>query len=202
LDGVRRELESIRLLLGSKSETRGVDAYCLAIIKVERQARRLATVFVRACIDPIDNVKRHQIDESLSNRLYFKHLVALFNSLSTTNMQALAGRTSWSADRAMLEDAHDHRNRLFHGCRTGAKLNQGQLYEKVEALCGFVQRVGTSAHALVGFDGCYDTWSADLSRVRTARINPPPFLNVGELAGYLNELKKASKPTGPDLPQA
>jgi hypothetical protein len=44
--GHAQEFATVDLLLESKHETRGIDAFALSLIKAERQMRRFVTYFV------------------------------------------------------------------------------------------------------------------------------------------------------------
>jgi hypothetical protein len=184
-----RELASVRSLLASCSDTRSVDAYCLAIIKVERQVRRLATVFSFACYTvpvPLD-----QVSLCINDRLYFVQLVDWFDFLSSRPYADLAGRNDWACYRSLLLEAEGHRNRLFHGCRTTANLDRSELERRTHLLIQLISHVADAATQWIGYCACSDTWSADLAAVRPMlRKGSPVFRDSDELTKAIRNRPK------------
>lgn len=86
------EFKVVDLILASEFETRGVDAFSLSILKMERQIRRIFThivfqhhVFKNADIQTL-------IDALASNKkIQFKHFIPAINLLYPKTVEAIYG---------------------------------------------------------------------------------------------------------------
>ena len=119
------EFATVSLILGSQAETRGVDAFALSLIKAERQVRKLVThlVYQFPAFGPGDVTA---LREALgaSRRVYFSGLLTGFDALYTRPVQALWG-AEYARLKPRLDEANDHRNKIFHGQLTARAYEAG-----------------------------------------------------------------------------
>lgn len=147
------EFLTVRLILGSAAETRGVDAFALSVIKAERQMRKLFThlVYQFPVFGPADFVPlRNTL--AASRRVYFEGFVVGFNALYPRSVQALVGQ-DYARLKQRLDEAIDHRNKIFHGQLTSRALTRQDLESLVADIEAWCTTLATNALVELGYDG-------------------------------------------------
>jgi hypothetical protein len=191
--GLGREFAAVDLLIRSQDvETRGVDAFALSVIKVERQVRRLFTfsIYQLPCFD---KTSIPDLTRALAERQIFLHgLMAGFEMLHPVTMGSLVGPESPRL-LAVLETARGYRNKIFHGQRTGEGLSREQLLDVVDDLRTWCRLLGSGAQAYMGYDGFSDSFrdAADPAFVSGYRRS------ITDLAGYEHLLDEMVPKRGP-----
>jgi len=147
------EFATVELLLNSKHETRGVDAFALSLIKAERQMRRLVTylVYQSPCFASGD---AKQLRETLqeSRNVYFDGLERGFNTLYPKSVKDLVG-PCYKALRDRLREAGRYRNKIFHGQLTAEYLTRDELLGYVRDIRQWCETLANAAAAEIGYDG-------------------------------------------------
>jgi hypothetical protein len=153
-----REFETVRLILSSRAATRGVDAFALALIKVERQLRRLVThlVFQSPCFGPNDIGALRAVLAN-SSRVYFEGFERGFNGLYSTTIERLLGE-KYAELRDQLRVATTYRNKIFHGQVTLEGLSREQLLALVSALETWSNALGEACVREFGYAGFSDSF--------------------------------------------
>lgn len=153
LADIDSEFCTIDLILNSCAETRGVDAFTLALIKVEKQIRRLFThlVFQFPCFTSTD------VDSLLSTlnsckNVYFEGLETGLNALYPVSVETLVG-ISHGALRARITEAQRYRNKIFHGQLTDQGLTRDDLVNLTNDLRSWCKALANGANAEFGYDG-------------------------------------------------
>jgi len=125
------EFATVDLLLESRHETRGVDAFALSLIKAERQMRRLVTylVYQFPCFGHGDGEQLRDILQK-SKKVYFPGLERGFNALYPRSVEDLIG-SGYEKLKRRLRDAGRHRNKIFHGQLTSEYLSREELVSYV-----------------------------------------------------------------------
>lgn len=148
-----REFKTVDLIVRSDAETRGVDAFALALIKAERQMRRLVThlIYQFSCFG-LNDVG--PLRDALANnrRVYFEGFERGFNALYPLAVRDLVG-PDYDRLRPRLDEAIDHRNKLFHGQLTSKWLSREDLLQFVEDIRSWCEALATGANTKVGYDG-------------------------------------------------
>ena len=147
------DFKTVDLIVRSDAETRGVDAFALSLIKAERQMRRLVTHLIYQF--PCFGVKDiGQLRDTLADnrRVYFEGFERGFNALYPLTVRDLAG-IEYDRLRPRLNEAIDHRNKLFHGQLTPKWLSREDLLEFVADIRSWCEALATGANAKVGYDG-------------------------------------------------
>jgi hypothetical protein len=150
---VIEEFSTVDLLLGSSAETRAVDAFAIALIKAERQARKLVThlVYQFPVFGPADvNALRNTL--AGNKRVYFSGFLAGFDALYPQPIRTLVG-AQHDHLRKRLDEAIDHRNKIFHGQLTTRSLSREDLKELAADIKTWCTLLAVGANNEVGYDG-------------------------------------------------
>jgi hypothetical protein len=147
------EFRTVNLIVESSEETRGVDAFALSLIKAERQIRRLVThlIYQFPCFGPTDVVR---LRETLGNnrRVYFEGFVHGFDALYSRSVRELLG-AEHDRLRGRLDEAIDHRNKIFHGQLTSRYLTRENLLGYVIDIRSWCRILAEGALAEFRYDG-------------------------------------------------
>jgi hypothetical protein len=147
------EFKTVDLIGDSCSETRGVDAFALSLIKAERQIRRLFThlVFQFPCFSDIDI---RDLRETLGkNRMvYFEGFEQGFDVMYPRQIKDIVG-CQYSRLRARIDNAIDCRNEIFHGQLTSKYLTREDLLAIVTDIRSWCEALAIGAESEIGYDG-------------------------------------------------
>lgn len=147
------EFETVDLILSSKSETRGVDAFSLSLIKCERQIRKIFThlVFQSPCFGSADISELRSILEA-NRGVYFDGFVRGIDKLIATSLKELVGGR-YDALIVSIAEVTKYRNKIFHGQLTAMKLNRDDLLGYVDDMRCWCQVLSSAAEKEIGYDG-------------------------------------------------
>ena len=147
------EFETVDLIARSSAETRGVDAFALALIKAERQIRKLFTylVFQLPCFTDSDIIRLREALGS-SKKVYFNGVERGFNALYPRTIGELVG-DQYPELRKRIDNAIDCRNKIFHGQLTSKYLSREDLLAFVVDIRAWCAALATGAKLEVGYDG-------------------------------------------------
>ena len=150
---VKLEFDTVDLLVNSSSETRGVDAFALAVIKAERQLRKLFThlVFQFSCFRTSDT---DALRETLASNkgIYFKEIESCINDLFPSTVEELIG-VKYKYLRPRIEEAIEYRNKIFHGQLTQKYLTRKDLLGLVCDIREWCEALAIGAASRIGYDG-------------------------------------------------
>ena len=126
------EFSTVDLILKSQSETCGVDAFALSLIKAERQARKLFTylIYQFPAFSPSDKKGLRQT-LAANGQVYFEGIIAGLDALSPMPVKELVGR-EYQRLRSRLAEFGKHRNKIFHGQLTADCLSRDYLFRAVK----------------------------------------------------------------------
>ena len=147
------EFSTVSLLTNSTAETRAVDAFALALIKAERQIRRLFTHVVYQSPAFAEQDIEH-LKESLSKnrRVYFSGMISGFNSIYPKSIEVIIGHRYETLHRELVE-AIGYRNKIFHGQLTNNNLSRDELLAIVSSIAEWCQLLATGAKEELRYDG-------------------------------------------------
>jgi hypothetical protein len=150
---IAEEFATVSLILNSQAETRGVDAFALSLIKAERQVRKLVThlVYQFPVFGPGD-VSALRGALGASRRVYFEGFLAGFDALYSRSVQELVG-SEYARLKGRVDEAIDHRNKIFHGQLTARSLTRQDLVDLATDIKVWCTTLGAGAGAEVGHDG-------------------------------------------------
>jgi hypothetical protein len=150
---VRHEFGTVDLILASELETRGVDAFALALIKAERQARKLFTYLVYQS-DAFSSEHISALRAALTDnrRVYFDGFIRGIDALAPETVKTLLG-SDYDALWDRIAEATRHRNKIFHGQLTGKELTRDDLVGLVADLRRWCTAVAEGAADKLGYDG-------------------------------------------------
>lgn len=150
---VEQEFATVDLLLSSNAETRGVDAFALSIIKCEKQVRRLLTHVVYQ-FPQFEARDIRELRSTLSKyrTVYFEGFIRGFDAIYPRTIQSMIGRDH-SRLRPRLDEAVNHRNKIFHGQLTSQSLSREMLLEYVADIRSWCSALAVGALDELGYDG-------------------------------------------------
>jgi hypothetical protein len=146
------EFATVELLLGSDTETRGVDAFALALIKAERQIRKLVThvVFQSPAFTAAEvaGLRAALVDR----KIFLRHFLAAWDDLYPRPLRDLIG-PDHDRLRGVLGEATEVRNKIFHGQLTPRYLSRADLVGYVVDIKTWCRSLATAADREIGYDG-------------------------------------------------
>jgi hypothetical protein len=149
----QREFAAIELLVGSPLETRGVDAFALCIIKMERQLRRLFTFSVFQYPGfTYGSVPDMKAALAAERNIYFEGFIEGFETIHPVSISHLIGE-AYSRLQPVLSVVTTHRNKIFHGQLTGQELSRDDLLAYVDTIGDWCRLLGGGARRYFGYEG-------------------------------------------------
>jgi len=147
------EFQTIELLEKSQAETRAVDAFALALIKAERQLRKLFTflIFQNSAFDR-ESVAELRNTLAKKKAIYFEGFLRGFNEISPVPVDQLVG-ADYTDLRKALDEAIAIRNKVFHGQVTDQSLSREDLFHYVNQIRKWCQLLANTATKEIGYDG-------------------------------------------------
>lgn len=149
----KEEFKTVQLIIESNAKTQGVDAFALALIKSERQIRRLVThlVYQFPCFDSGDiNELRDVLCKN--HAVYFEGFEQGFNALYPRSVKALVG-ANYDRLHERINAAIEYRNKIFHGQLTPDRLSREGLLGFVSYIRCWCDTLARSAQNEFGYDG-------------------------------------------------
>ncbi|TSA49188.1 MAG: hypothetical protein D4R48_03895 [Nitrosomonadales bacterium] len=147
------EFYTVDLIVNSSAETRGVDAFALAVIKAERQLRKLFThlVFQFPCFGVPDI---GALRETLANNktVYFEGIEAGINCLFSCTVEELVG-ARYRDLHPRIKEAIEHRNKIFHGQLTQRCLSREDLLALISDIRTWCEELANGATSRIEYDG-------------------------------------------------
>jgi len=143
------EFQTVDLIVHSTSETRGVDAFELSLIKAERQMRYIVFQFPCFTLRDIPRLRK-----TLGNNrsVYFEGFERGFDAIYRCSIRDFVG-SEYTRLRERISDAIDCRNKIFHGQLTQRYLGRGELLYFVVDIRSWCETVAESAKVEIGYDG-------------------------------------------------
>lgn len=190
------EFLTVDLILNSTAETRGVDAFALALIKAEKQMRRLVThlVYQSPAFGRSDRRVLRKTLES-NSKVYFNGLECGFDALYPRTVRDLIG-PEYEALCARLDKARTYRNKIFHGQLTADGLTRSQLSGFVSDIRRWSERLAKSCRYEFGYEG----FSNSFRKSTVVALNARLLIKLGSAYDYRNfireymELRQRKKP--------
>ncbi len=145
------EFKTVDLIIASDSQTKFVDAFCLSLIKSERQMRKLVTHLVYQTLLPLD---RHVFINTLAEekKVYFSGLMKGFDALSPITIEDIQGDRFRYLSQS-LSESRGYRNKIFHGQLTGLSLDKHELNSKIIEIKEWCLNISTKCSEQYNFDG-------------------------------------------------
>lgn len=150
---VDEEFKTVDAVIASKADTYGVDAFALSLIKSERQARKLFThlvyqfpAFTRAEVPAL----RAALEAN--HRVYFAGVLSGFDALYSQSIETLVGR-DYRRLKQRLDEASQHRNKIFHGQLTAQGLSRQDLLSFISDIRTWCGELARGAVRELGYEG-------------------------------------------------
>jgi hypothetical protein len=181
------EFRTVDIILACTSETRGVDAFALSLIKAERQVRRIFThlIYQFPAFGPNDIDTLRSI-LAQRRRVYFEGFLSGIDALYAKSVQEVVG-TPYASMRQRVDEATDHRNKIFHGQLTATGLTRDDLIRLCTDIRCWCEALATAFGAEIGYDG--------FERNSFRKSQVPDLLSrcrvqIGSVADYCEFMRK------------
>jgi hypothetical protein len=148
---IEEEFATIDALLASNAETRGVDAFALALLKAERQMWKLVT-YLCSNLGRSAPTMWKPCNALAARRVYFRDFLSARDKLYRRPMRDLLG-PDHDRLRAVLDETIEHRNKIFHWQLTTKHLSRDELIAYVAQIRCWCRTLAASAQEEVGHDG-------------------------------------------------
>lgn len=148
-----KEFETIDLFKNSGCPTANVDAFSLAWIKAERQMRKLFTfVIFQATTFQDCNIQELKSALAENHHVSIWHFRYGLNEILDTTVEELVG-ANYTQLLAGMNEANNHRNKIFHGQLTLDSLGNIKLASSEELVRSWCENLANGAHNYLGYDG-------------------------------------------------
>ena len=171
------------------SRTYGVDAFSLALIRSERQIRRIFTnlIFQAEAFDR-QNVPDLRKTLGKRKRLFFRHFQLGFKEIIDIPISDLVADFDRLSNR-MIE-ATKYRNKLFHGQLTGDSLTTALLLSMEDDIRAWCYSLSDRSHERFGYDGfAGDTSFKKTDRSELSLAVSQKISSVEDYAAFLKRLE-------------
>lgn len=147
------EFRTVELVRNSCSATACVDAFSLALIKTERQIRRLFTnVVFQAESFSKDDIENLRIILAECRQVYFDSFEVGLKCLAGIDVQDLVG-DEYERLRKSLRESKKVRDKVFHGQLTKKGRNQDDLDKLIDDLSSWCEKFANGSMERIGYDG-------------------------------------------------
>lgn len=149
----KKEFDIIDYICLSDYETRGVDAFSLALIKSERQLRKIFTFLIFQ--SPYFNKENSKIlikTLAKNKKIYSKHFIIGIDSILENSFESVYGEL-YKNDIEAINKLYPYRNKIFHGQISGESLKRSDLLEKIDLIKRWCQNCSLHFENLIGYDG-------------------------------------------------
>lgn len=149
----QEEFQTVQLIRNSNAETRGVDAFALALIKTERQMRKLVThlVFQFPCFSESDITElRGALADN--KKVYFEGMINGFDLICLKSIKDLVGGDHDKL-KTLINESIEHRNKIFHGQLTGKYLIREELFAYADGIGQWCKSLSESGEREIGYNG-------------------------------------------------
>ncbi len=163
--GFESEFKSIDLLLDSDCESRGVDAFCLSWIKLEKQLRKISANLIYQASD-VKAADQGRIRAALYSHSGLSHttFIGAIRHLTGAGVGDLIG-ARYDYLRKAVDASYRNRQKIFHGQQTGQSLTRDALISRVGDIREWCELLSAGATARFGYDG----FSGSTSLFKTGR---------------------------------
>ena len=149
------EFNIVEYLICSNYKTRGVDAFSLALIKSERQIRKIFTFLVYQS-SFFNKKNSNEIIKIISQNdfLYSRHFIVGINLLLEKNIEILYG-DNYKDDLKTFTEINKIRNKIFHGQITGKSLSSLNMIKMTKHIQLWCINFSLCFQNEIGYDGFY-----------------------------------------------
>jgi len=182
----KHDFGTIELILSSDFETRGVDAFCLSLLKVEKQMRKIFTYLIYQN----DNFNCSHYTElrnilADNTKVYFDGFIIGINLILDKSIEDIYG-TTYNKDLKLLNEYILDRNKIFHGQITKKELSREELQDRVETIKRWCETLSTNMNKEIGYDG-FGRNSFQKAKVKFVINNKDKFDTLEKYKNFIND---------------
>ncbi|GEO85551.1 MULTISPECIES: hypothetical protein [Alphaproteobacteria] len=147
------EFATVNLILESECQTRAVDGFCLAWIKLERQLRKL-TAYLLYQASEITVRDAGKLREAFYGHgsLDYTSFIGAIHHLSGVSVGNMIGER-YRPLRKEIQGCYRIRQKIFHGQQTGQSLDREALLTRIAAIREWCRLLSSGAADHLGYDG-------------------------------------------------
>jgi len=147
------EFATVNLILGSECQTRAVDGFCLAWIKLERQLRKLtAYLLYQASQITVRDAGKLREAFYAHGSLDYTSFIGAIHHLSGVSVGNMIGER-YRPLRTEIQGCYRIRQKIFHGQQTGQSLDREALLTRIDAIREWCRLLASGAADHLGYDG-------------------------------------------------
>ncbi|MGQ8869407.1 hypothetical protein [Myroides sp. TSA_177.3] len=182
------EFSTVNLILNSQHNTRGIDAFILSHIKIEKQIRRIFTFLIYQ--HPVfTNKDIPQLRETLASntKMYFENFIIGINQIYQKSIEEMYG-DHYTEDLIEIRKIIRIRNKIYHGQITSSGLSRSSLIEKIN----FLKKWGIKFEEIfdneIGYSGFSNSFKKSDKQLNL--INLDKFSNIENYKIFLSEINR------------
>ena len=147
------EFGTVNLILESEFETRGIDAFAISILKMERQIRRIFTYLIYQSNNYSvgDGLKLREV-LAKNGRVYFSSFINGINKIYGKSVKEVYGN-DYEVDIKLITEFLKERNKIFHGQITAKKLTRKELIDRVNIIKKWCKTIADNFKLEIDYDG-------------------------------------------------
>lgn len=182
------DFSTVNLILSSKFETRGVDAFALSLIKAEKQLRRIFTFLIyQNPVYATSNISELRDVLAKNKDIYFRHFVVGINDILPLELKDIYGN-DYEKDLKLLLLYTKDRNKIFHGQITLGRLSRSDLIDRVDHIKKWCMNLGTAISLEIGFDGFSKSYVKSTSNLYLKNLDK--FDSISNYESFLTRISK------------
>jgi hypothetical protein len=187
------EFGTVELLLNSKFETKGVDAFTISLLKSERQIRKIFTflIFQNERFSRADVLKLKEI-LSLNSDMYFENFIRGIDDIYLKRVEDIYGNDYTEDFKELIKISKEDRNKIFHGQLTNKCLTRPEILTKIEKIKKWSKRIAENFDEEVGYDG-FGRNSYRKSERRIELRDPGRFSTITDYEIFLKTIDRSKK---------
>lgn len=183
-----REFKTVKAILKSQGETRGLDALILSWVKYEKQFRRLFSYLVYQH-DYVTSDERVVIDKAICTNdwLYPYSLIPQIEKLGGVLISDLVGAHHEKLV-GEIERIGTYRDKIMHGQLSGEDIPRKQLIADAQIVVDWMNLLADGAEQAHGYDGIEPkTYDLAQSREKLGSVGHR-FDTIAELKAWIAEI--------------
>lgn len=192
----QHEFGTVNLLLGSNFETKGVDAFTISLLKLEKQMRRIFTYLIYQNVQfssAKDAIKLRDV-LSTNEKMYFENFILGIDSIYNKTVEEIYGG-NYAEDIKILIDISKIRNKIFHGQVTNKQLNHKDLLLIIESIKCWSKNIAINFQNEIGYDG-FGRNSYRKATIKIELRHPENFSTIEKYTKFLTTIDRSKKLIG------
>lgn len=175
--------------MNSKLKTSGVDAFTLALIKAEKQMRRVFTYLIFQNPSYSSKLHKKELRKTLAEnkKIYFEGFEKGINLILNRSIKDIYG-SNYKTDIVEFRKLTKERNKIFHGQITAEGLSASDLIKRVKQIKKWCENLSNKLWDEIGYDGFTNSYCK--SKIPLTLNNLDRFDTVDKYKTFLEGLER------------